>query len=122
MLFLAQTEGTLSGAVLSSTLCVRKLALGSSLLAGSRSLGVGVIGGVGMRDCHIRTLVSHAIWLDSHSRVVMMVQGLLVRLIRRVGVGRSSMVGLLWLRRGMVVLSSNELVAQTWTRLPSVFD
>jgi hypothetical protein len=32
------------------------------------------------------------------------------------------MVGLLWLRRGMVVLSSDELVAQTWMRLQSVFD
>jgi len=43
-----------------------------------------------------------------------MVQGLLVRLVGWVGVVRSSMVGLLWLRRGMVVLSCDELVAQTW--------
>jgi hypothetical protein len=124
-LFLAQAEGALSSAVLSSTLCVRKLALGSSLLSGSSSLGVGVVGGVGMmRGWEIGALVGHAIWLDSHDGVVVVVQGLLVRLMGWVGVGRSSMlVGLLWLReRRMVVLSGDELVAQTWTRLQSVFD
>ena len=114
MLFLAQTEGTLGGTVLSSALCVRKLALGSSFLAGSRSLGDGGVGGVGMRDGQIGTLVGHAVRLDGHGWIVVMVQGLLVRLVGWVGVVRSSMVGLLWLRRGMVVLSCDELVAQTW--------
>lgn len=45
VLLLAQAEGALGGAVLSSALRVRKFALGSSLLAGSSSLGVGVGGG-----------------------------------------------------------------------------
>jgi hypothetical protein len=123
VLFLAQTEGALGGTVLSSALCVRKLAVGSSLLASSSSLGVGVIGGVGMRGWQIGALVCHAVWLDGHDRVVVMVQRLLVRLVGWVGVGRSSMlVGLVWLRRGMVVLSGDELVAQTWTRSRSVSD
>jgi hypothetical protein len=55
---------------------------------------------------------------------VVMVQVLLVRLVGWVGVGRSSMlVRLLWLReRSMVVLSGDELVAQTWTRWRLVSD
>jgi hypothetical protein len=82
-------------------------------------LGVGLIGGVGMmRGWEIGALVCHAVWLDSHDGVVVMVQGLLVRLVGWVGVGRSSMlVRLLWLReRRVIVLSGDELVAQTWRR------
>lgn len=74
-------------------------------------MGVGGVGRVGMREGQIGTLVSHGVRLDSHGWVVVMVQGLLVRWV---GVVRGSMVGLVWLRRGMVVLSSDELVAQTW--------
>jgi hypothetical protein len=119
VLLLAQAEGALGGAVLSSTLCVGKLALGSSLLASSRSLCVGILG-VCMRMAQIGTVMGHGVWLDGHDWIVGVVWRWLMRLVSGVGGGSSMLVRLLWLRRGMVVLSSDELVAQTWKRAQSV--
>lgn len=101
MLFLALTKSTLSSTVLRSTLCRGKLALRSGFLA--------ISGGLGIRVVQFRTLLWHAVCLNSHDWIEMMLCRLLSR---RLGVcmWRRLMGGL---RLGLVVLSCNELVAQT---------